>query len=142
LLFDTTSETAPTINCQRCKHQSWCHTDKRIQAGGHGYTQELKVFDTRTGSNLVTIQGSTVGGINKAVFRADGLFILTANGNGTVTFRDAGTGQENYTFVGGHSGAVNDVAITRNMDRIVSAGENGELILWDAPTGQQISSWV
>jgi len=116
-------------------------TDGTRVTGANQYSQELKMYDTRTGSLLLTLQGRSVGGFKTAVYSSDGTFIVTGNGDGTVGVWNAYTGQE-YFSLAGHSSRINAIAITKDNSRIVSGDDDGVLILWDASSGQQISSFT
>ncbi|WP_415109665.1 RICIN domain-containing protein [Hyphomonas sp.] len=108
--------------------------------GGDGHGQALKIFDTGTGQNRVTIHAGGVGGVRKAIYSADGAYIVTANGNGTIKVWYANTGQEAFTF-SGHQGVINDMVMNNDNTRIVTAGDDGMIVLWDATNGQQLSSF-
>lgn len=108
-------------------------------SGADPSTQELHLYDTRNGQLVQTIRGNAVGGINKAVFTANGAYLATGNGNGTVSFWNIATGQQLSNFGGYTSSSVNDISISTDLSRIVSAHDDGMLTLWDGNTGVALS---
>ena len=66
--------------------------DSKRVTGGHGYTLELRVFDTSTGEVVSTIAGSSFKGCNRVAFRPDGS-LVSGNGDGTLKLWNASTGK-------------------------------------------------
>lgn len=108
--------------------------------GVNNTTREFKLYDTRNGQLIQTIQGNTVGGINEAVFTPDNAYLITGNREGSISVWSIATGQQLSKF-SGHTSSVNDIAINKDVTRIASAHEDGMLILWDGHTGNRLSSF-
>ena len=105
--------------------------------GGHGHTQELKLFDTSTGEEKLTIEGSSFKGFQDVAFTSDGSQIVSANGDGTLKLWDADTGELKFTFEG-HTESVKALAFSPDGSRIVSSSVDRTVKLWDASTGDEI----
>jgi WD40 repeat protein len=97
-----------------------------------------KVWDTRTGQNLLTCSGQT-DGLNKARFSPDGGRLATAGEDGTAKVWDAANGQELFTL-GSHSREVTSVAFSHDGQRLATASNDQTVKLWDAATGQELLS--
>jgi WD40 repeat protein len=114
--------------------------DGRFVAGVNGATQEITIYNILNGQRVQTIQGNIVGGINDVVFTPDSAYIVTGNGEGTVSVWNLSTTQQVSKFTG-HNSAVNAIAINKDISRIVSAHDDGAIILWDGSTGSALSSF-
>jgi WD40 repeat protein len=120
--------------------------DKRIVSGSSDKT--VKVWDTGTGKNLLTLKGHTAAVVCVA-FSPVGKRIATGSYD-TVKVWDAGTGKSLLT-IKGFKGPVFSVAFSPDGKRIVSgsgAGNpfapgkpGGEVKVWDAQTGQELLSF-
>lgn len=114
--------------------------DGRFVAGVNGATQEIAIYNILNGQLVQTIQGNIVGGINDVVFTPDSAYVVTGNGEGTVSVWNLATTQQVSKFTG-HTSAVNAIAINKDISRIVSAHDDGAIILWDGTTGNALSSF-
>ncbi|MBI1917533.1 MAG: WD40 repeat domain-containing protein, partial [Planctomycetes bacterium] len=124
---------------------------KRIASGSGGrvgktqkYWGEVKVWDVRTGQEVLTLQGHT-GLVVSVAFSSDGKRIASGSRDRTVKVWDAQTGQETLTLKG-HTREVTSVAFSADGKRIASGSgppfstQPGEVKVWDAQTGQQTLS--
>jgi hypothetical protein len=105
--------------------------DSARLASGDG--SAVKVWDTGTGRELLTLRGFAGAGV---AFSPDGAR-LASGGGGTVTVWDARTGQELLTLRG-HNLGVRGVAFSPDGACLVSADLTGELYGWDARTGERL----
>jgi hypothetical protein len=101
-------------------------------AGGDG---TVKVWDARTGQELLTLRGHT-GPVLGVAYSPDGQRLASASADGTVRVWDARTGQQARTLHG-HKSEVNSVAYSPDGQRLASAGWDHAVRVWDAHTGQQ-----
>ena len=97
-----------------------------MSASGDG---TLKRWDTRSGVELATLRGHTLG-VNGCAISPDGSWIASASGDGTVKMWDVATGAERGTFRG-HSAPVQSYAIAPDGSWIVSAAADGSVMMWD-----------
>jgi WD40 repeat protein len=115
--------------------------------GRKGPPGEVRVWDARTGQELVASKGHTHL-ITCVCFSPDGLTLVTGSTDTTVKLWDARTGQEKFTLLG-HEGGVHTVAFSTDGDTILSGGGLGdargfadgisELKLWSARSGQPVA---
>jgi WD40 repeat protein/tRNA A-37 threonylcarbamoyl transferase component Bud32 len=120
---------------------------KRVISGGGAWDSkgkllhgEVKVWDTATGQEKLTLKGHT-GPVTSVGFSADGQRIVSGSDDKTVKVWDAATGQEKLTLKG-HTLPVRSVAISGDGQRMASGGgadwrKPGEVKVWDAATGQE-----
>jgi serine/threonine protein kinase/WD40 repeat protein len=115
---------------------------------------ELKVWDARTGKELLAIKGS-IQAIFKATFSPDGTRVATVswtdrNGPGELKVWDAQTGQQLLSLKG-QSDGFTIVTFSPDNKRLITADENPRTPLikvWDAQTGQVLfifqghASWI
>jgi len=112
--------------------------DETRVTGGNLWSGTLKLLDTRSGQELLTIQGNRFKGFYSVAFSKDGSQIISGNGDGTLKLWNAHTGQELLTYTG-HTKGVNKVAFSPDGKRIASGGEDGTLRLWDKQSGRQLA---
>ena len=98
----------------------------RIVSGGG---KEVKVWDAKTGTNLMTLTGHSNGVYSVAVF-PDCSRIVSGGHDETVRVWDANTG-DNLLTLTGHSGAVHSVAVFPDGSRIVSGDDDGTINIWE-----------
>jgi tetratricopeptide (TPR) repeat protein len=93
----------------------------------------VKVWDARTGKDLLTLKGHTAAVTGVAV-SADGKRVVSAGADKTAKVWDARTGRLRLT-VKAASGALGVAAVSADGSRIVST-RGAALEVWDARTGQ------
>ena len=92
----------------------------------------LKVWDLRTGKDLLTLEGHT-GFVTAVAVTADGRQAVSASFNGTLKVWDLRTGKTLYTLEGHASSAV---AVTADGSHAVFASDDETLKVWDLRTGK------
>ena len=114
---------------------------KRIVSGSGGsFTSAgslpgvVKVWDSATGQNLLTLAGHR-GWVTGVAISRDGKRIVSGSWDNTVKVWDADTGL-NLLTLNGHTGIVTSVAMSPDGKRIVSGSWDKTLRVWDAHTGQ------
>ncbi len=90
----------------------------------------MKVWDTATGMELLTLKGHTDGVIS-VCFSPDGRRVATGAADGTVKVWNAATGQEIATL-NGHTVTVWSVCFSPDGRGLASASQDGTVKLWDA----------
>ncbi|MCB0195151.1 MAG: TIR domain-containing protein [Anaerolineae bacterium] len=90
---------------------------------------ELKVWDTRTGSERFTLRGHT-GWIESCAISADSRFIISTSNDKTIKGWDVATGEALFT-IDGHQRSVTGCAISADGSLIVTASQDKTLKLWD-----------
>jgi hypothetical protein len=106
----------------------------RIASGGHDDT--LKVWDARTGQDLLTLKGHTASVLSVAV-STDGSRIASGSQDNTLKVWDARTGQDLLTLQG-HTDSVTSVAFSPDGSRIASGSTDRTLRVWDARNGPDL----
>jgi WD40 repeat protein/tetratricopeptide (TPR) repeat protein len=107
---------------------------------------EIKVWDARTGQELLTLTGQTA--IARSVcFSPDGSRIASASGEphdppqpGELKVWDARTGKE-LLSLRGHTQPVTGVCFSPDGQRLASSGHDATVRLWDAHTGQELHTF-
>jgi WD40 repeat protein len=114
--------------------------DGRYLAGAAG--NEIKVWDTRTGTNTITFRGHT-GLITAVVYSPDGTHIASVGGDvnkpGEVKLWDARGGAEPLTLRG-HIGRVTVVAYSPDRARLATGSDDGTVKIWHAHSGAVIAT--
>jgi hypothetical protein len=95
---------------------------------------ELKVWDARTGKELLGLRGHT-GEVLSVCFSADGRRLASGGEDQTVRVWDALTGQE-LLALKAHTASVRSVCFSPDGTRVASAGGGGVKV-WDAQSGQE-----
>ncbi len=108
---------------------------RRLATGG--YDRAAKVWDARTGQELVTLRHPGVGlPALRVAFSPDGQRLATTPGP-TAAVWDAQTGQELLTFLG-HTGAVTSVAFSADGRRLATGSADRTVKVWDAQTAREL----
>jgi WD40 repeat protein/serine/threonine protein kinase len=111
-------------------------TQREIPAGGNGLMTDqamTKVWDAKTGHELVALQGKTGPTISVA-FSPNGWRLATGSEDGTTKLWDAHSGQELLEFKG-HTKRVRTVVFSPDGRRLATASWDGTTKVWDADTG-------
>jgi WD40 repeat protein len=131
--------------------------DGKHQAGRVG--NEVKVWDTQTGRETLTLTGHT-GRVQSVAFSPDGQRLVSAAADRTVKVWDAQTGQEQRTFKGfagpvdarDSEGRMGPVAFSPDGRRVASGNGAGdrtgprpvwtmEVKMWNAQTGREVVTY-
>jgi WD40 repeat protein len=98
----------------------------------------VEILDARTARELP--QPGRVGiNVNDVALSPDGLWIATAEADGTVRVWNARTLEEALVCQG-HTAQVNVVAFSPDSQRLASAGNDRLIRLWDVRTGQALQA--
>jgi WD40 repeat protein/serine/threonine protein kinase len=97
--------------------------------------QSAKVWDARTGLELLTLKGHTSPVVSVA-FRPDGQRLATGSQDRTVRVWDLRTGQE-LLLLRGHTHIVRGVAFSPDGQRLASTSWDQTVRVWDAHTGKE-----
>jgi WD40 repeat protein/serine/threonine protein kinase len=135
----------------RIRSMAFSPDGKRLASGGGGQKSggvkvgdraELKVWDTQTGQELLSLPVANCTVIKSVAFSPDGKRLASGTGPltnpGEVKVWDAQTGQELLSL---KTGAGTSVAFSPDGKRLASASHGGTVKVWDAQTGQQFLSF-
>jgi WD40 repeat protein len=100
------------------------------------WDKTLKVWDLRTGKELMTLAGHS-GSVNGCAISPDGTGMVSASSDNTLKVWDLRTGKELMTLAG-HSAYVYGCAISPDGTRAVSASMEPTLKVWDLRTGKEL----
>ena len=89
----------------------------------------VKVWDAKTGQELVTLNGH-MGGVWGVAFSPDGTRLASASHDHTAKVWDAKSGQELLTLKG-HTGGVTSVCFSPDGTRLASTSEDKTVKVWD-----------
>ena len=95
----------------------------------------LKVWETKTGRERLTLAGHTEG-IDACAVNPDGSLIVSASRDKTLKVWDARSGDEILTLAG-HGNVVSDCPFSPDGSIILSASADSTLKVWDTKTGAE-----
>ncbi len=95
----------------------------------------VKLWDARTGKELLTIRGHTAG-VGAAAWSPDGSRLATASHDGTAKVWDARTGKEEITLRGHASGVVG-ISWSPDGARVATAAEDGTARVWGSHSANE-----
>jgi hypothetical protein len=105
---------------------------RRIVSGSNDST--LKVWDTVTGQNLLSLEGHT-SNVLSVVFSPDGRRIVSGSHDETVKVWDAGNSRILFSLAA-DTDNVTSVAFSPEGRRVFARDDAGKVLAWDAATGQ------
>ena len=109
---------------------------KRIVSGSRDTT--IKVWDTTTGAELMTIASGHETEVTCVAFSPDGSLIISSSEyDPIIKVWDAATGAEVKTLHG-HEYGVSCVVFSPNGSRIISGSDDATAKVWDAETGKEL----
>jgi WD40 repeat protein/serine/threonine protein kinase len=109
---------------------------RRLASGSRDAT--VKVWDTRTERELLTIDKGLQGGVRSVHFSPDGRRLASANSDHTVRVWEVLTGQQLLPPFRGHTRGVISVHFSPDGRRLASASSDHTVRVWDALTGQEL----
>lgn len=102
---------------------------------------DIAIWDVETGENVRFFELFHAGGVNKAVFSADGTRALSGGDDAKMIYWDATTGTP-IIELEMHTEAVFDVAFLPGEAQALSASGDKFIILWDLETGEMVRQYV
>jgi WD40 repeat protein len=108
-----------------------------LSAAADGTIRQWRASD---GRELMLLAGHD-GGVNHAVYSANGSQIASAGDDGTVRLWDAETGAELAVFTG-HSGTVTGVRFSPDGTHLLSSGWDTTARLWDIAGGAEVRQFI
>jgi tRNA A-37 threonylcarbamoyl transferase component Bud32 len=99
---------------------------------------EVKVYDTRTGTEILTLRGHT-NSVYSVSYSPDGTHLASASYDQTVKVWDTHSGAE-LLSLRGHTGPVKAVTYSPDGTRLTTASQDQTVKVWGARTGAEILS--
>jgi WD40 repeat protein/DNA-binding SARP family transcriptional activator len=96
----------------------------------------IKIWDTTTWQELVTLTGHT-DGVNDVVFSPDGSRLASVSSDRSARVWDVESGNQ-LIIINEHSGFVLGVDFNSNGDQIATGCMDGTAKIWDSETGQEL----
>jgi WD40 repeat protein len=96
----------------------------------------LKIWDIKTGTELLTLTGHT-SSVSAVAIAPDGKTAISASGDKTLKIWDTETGTEVRTLTG-HINPVTAVAIAPDGKTAISASQDNTLKIWDIDSGTEL----
>jgi WD40 repeat protein len=110
--------------------------DGKRLAGASSY-KTVKVWDSATGQELLTLNGNTYG-VGRLCYSPDGRRLAGVGNDGkTLRVWDGATGQE-LLNIKGYTGIVNCLCFSFDGLRLASATHDKKVNVWDVTTGQEL----
>jgi WD40 repeat protein len=103
------------------------------------YDNTLKIWDTKTGTEVRTLTAHT-NSVRAVAIVPDGLTAISASRDKTLKIWDTETGTEVRTLTG-HTNSVRAVAIAPNGKIAVSCSDDRTLKIWDLLSGKEVASF-
>ena len=137
------SELQLSIDARGPDHERKGHTDwvssvafapdgKTLASGSGDYT--IKLWDTRSGETLRTLEGHTRG-VSSVAFAPDGNTLASSSRDRTIKLWDARSGELLRTLEG-HTDHVWSVAFAPDGNTLASSSRDKTVKLWDARSGE------
>ncbi len=126
------------------KDHTWGTTSVTYSPDGNtiatgGRDNKVRVWDTLTQKNSVTIEKANKEYIAAVTFSPDGRMIATAGADMEVQLWHLSTGEHKTTLTG-HTGWINSVAFSADGTKLASGGWDKTVRLWDMGTGKHITT--
>src|SRR5207245_73198 len=102
---------------------------------------QIRVWNAHTGKCLRTLDAH-IGRINSAVFSHDGMQVLSASTDGTITICGVLTGKRLMCTFTGHADSLHSATFNHDSSRILSVGNDNTIKIWDTHTRKCLSSSV
>jgi WD40 repeat protein len=109
---------------------SWSPDGARVLTGASDGL--ARVWDARTGAELLTLKGHT-GAVQCAAWSRDGGCVATAGSDGTVRLWDSATGKERLAFRASDR-RMYSVSFNPDGSRLVVGGVDGTARVWEVPS--------
>jgi len=97
---------------------------------------DVKIWDTATWQELVTLTGHTEG-VNDVVFSPDGSRLVSVSSDRSGRIWDVETGDQ-LKILEGHSGFVFGIDFSADGSLIATGGVDGTAKIWEAETGREL----
>ncbi|OCH85467.1 WD40 repeat-like protein [Obba rivulosa] len=96
----------------------------------------IRVWDARTGEELLKLLEGHTDEVNSVTFSPDGTRIVSGSDDRTIRVWDVRTGEALMKPLEGHTDRVRSVAFSPNGTRIVSGSSDNTIRVWDMRTGE------
>ena len=105
--------------------------------GSRGGHETVKIWDSATGKELLSLKGHTDAVITSVAFSPDGQRLASGSEDKTVKIWDSATGKELFALKG-HAGPVQSVAFSPDGQRLASGSGDETVKIWDSATGKEL----
>jgi DNA-binding beta-propeller fold protein YncE len=97
----------------------------------------VKIWDTATGQELLTLKAAPDGFATDVTFSPDGARLAAAVGDGLVQVWDVNTRQKLLDF-SGHTAFIFEIVFSPDGARLATASDDGTAKVWDAASGKEM----